>query len=101
MGKKCIYDNCDITPSFNYYIGLTPIFCFKHKKENMINLTSRKCVYYGCNTNCSYNYQGIKKPIFCFKHKRENMINTFKNFNLEENAVEMLIKLSNILEKNL
>jgi hypothetical protein len=71
--KKCAFDNCTKTPSFNL-IGLKPLFCFNHKLDDMIDLTHKKCIHLNCTKRPNYNYSNISTPIYCLEHKKPDMI---------------------------
>ena len=51
--QKCIYINketneqCSVHASFNYKDTKTPIYCFIHKLENMINIKKKMCIQCG------------------------------------------------------
>lgn len=68
--KCCIEDNCDKIPSFNVPTEINALYCFDHKKKNMINIKSNKCQYSKCKENELYGFKS-KKAQFCFKHKQE------------------------------
>ena len=74
MNKKCVFENCNKQPSFNYESETTPIYCSSHKLENMICLFSKKCIFENCKTRPSFNYKENIKPIYCLEHKLENML---------------------------
>ena len=54
MGK-CIQEGCLTRPSYNLALNKTPIYCFNHKKTNMINVVSNLCEKTGCIKQPSYN----------------------------------------------
>ena len=70
----CAFEGCETRPGFNYN-NLNPLYCFKHKLDNMISVISEKCQYENCLTLPIYNYAGNPKGIYCSKHKLHNMIN--------------------------
>jgi hypothetical protein len=73
MGIKCKEKNCTVRPSFNVKEEKKPLYCFKHKKDDMINvITHKMCV--DCNVRASFNVKGEKKPLYCSKHKKQGMI---------------------------
>ncbi len=81
MVKKCEFIGCNTIPSYNLSTEKIAIFCFDHKKENMINVKDKKCEYPDCNKIPAFNLETEKKAIFCGDHKKENMIN-IKNANI-------------------
>ena len=82
MGAYCLY--CllldELTKSnkrnkvrsrYNYK-GLKPLYCKKHKLNDMVNSKS-VCIYGSCKKEASYNYKNNKKRLYCKEHKKENM----------------------------
>ena len=43
MPKKCIEDGCETIPNFNIEGETRGIYCFKHKKDAMVNVKSKRC----------------------------------------------------------
>jgi hypothetical protein len=90
MPRYCKFSNCiskktgKKTNATYGYPGKFREYCFKHKKDNMINL--KKSISYLCKeencisektgkrTNATYGYPG-KSREYCEKHKKDNMIN--------------------------
>ena len=71
--KLCEYEGCSIRPHFDIEGGKGR-YCFKHKKNNMINVTSKRCEYTSCNIiSPSFNIKGGKGR-FCKDHKTADMI---------------------------
>ena len=59
--KKCI--DCDKLPLYNYETEKKALYCFTHKKENMIDVKNKRCL--DCN----------KQPHFkTIKMKRKHYI---------------------------
>ena len=52
------------------------IYCFEHKKENMIDVSNKTCLENNCKNNATHGFQN-KRSTYCFDHKKENMINNF------------------------
>lgn len=73
--KKCIIENCNLIPNFNYKNEKTALYCKEHSKENMSDITHKKCEK--CDTRANYGYCG-QEIIRCSKHKDENMFKTPK-----------------------
>lgn len=78
MPDICIHEGCTKRASCNYE-NLGRLYCSKHKKENMINVTAVKCIVENCKIIASYNYQGETKKICCFTHKKEDMVRIDKD----------------------
>ncbi len=75
MPSKCLIENCNIYPCFNFEDKKTGIYCFSHKLEGMVNLKFIKCKFEGCNLSASFNYDNCKNAIYCNIHKLEDMVN--------------------------
>jgi hypothetical protein len=73
-GKKCIYEGCNVSPSFNFKNDNKPLYCNLHKLDDMINIKNKKCVYEGCEKNPNYNYENEETPLYCVNHKLDKMI---------------------------
>ena len=72
---SCIYEGCNIRPTFNYSGESNAIFCNKHKLEDMINVKDEKCMDADCNLRPSFNYDGCQNALYCSNHKLDGMIN--------------------------
>ncbi len=70
--RICKWQDCDTVPIFGMDFG-KPLYCKKHKKDEMINVKNRKCIEKLCITQSNYGIKG-EKPLYCSKHKKENMI---------------------------
>ena len=73
VSKLCQQGNCKIRASFNFEGEIKAIYCFEHKKENMVNVKSKTCIFENCKTRPSYNYANETTPIYCCIHKKKNM----------------------------
>lgn len=73
--KLYIENGCKKIPSFNLRNEKKPLYCSKHKKDNMVQLNSKTCIENGCITSATFNLPNEKTPKYCVKHKKENMIN--------------------------
>ena len=74
VSQLCQEDNCKTISSYNYD-GLKCVFCFEHKKDNMILVRAKFCSHTSCKCLPNYNYITENKPIYCGKHKLVNMVN--------------------------
>ena len=75
MSRTCVYEDCNTRPSFNTEGESKPLYCHRHKLEDMINVRSiTPCIHEDCKTRPSYNNEGESKPLYCAKHKLEDMI---------------------------
>jgi hypothetical protein len=72
--KKCCENNCMKRPNFNLPIEKKALYCFEHKKENMISISKKNCQYLKCKDIALYGLIN-KKPQYCTIHKNENMVN--------------------------
>ena len=77
--KKCIYLNCKKIPSYNVESEKKALYCYEHKKDDMMNVKAKKCIYPNCKIIACYNVEGKKSGLYCVEHKKENMINVTNN----------------------
>ena len=61
-------------PNFNFPTETKGIFCFEHKKDNMVDITSKKCIHDNCMKQPTFNFPTETKAVFCSEHKKENMV---------------------------
>ena len=74
---KCQVDKCCKGALYNYTDQNKGIYCFEHKMENMINITTinKRCQREGCiRKQPIFNYAGQRKGIYCSEHKIVGMI---------------------------
>ncbi len=71
---KCIIENCNTQPIFNYENKKIGLYCNVHKLDNMINVKNKKCLYNNCKTRPCFNYENKKIGLYCNVHKLDNMI---------------------------
>ena len=55
--KRCL--DCLKIPSFNYKSEKTPIYCYDHRLNNMINVVSTRCKTHLCDIIVGDKYNGI------------------------------------------
>jgi hypothetical protein len=73
MPEKCQHaSGCIKRASYNMKDG-SPLFCFNHKNDTMIDVTRRICEQGNCTTRANYDIKGGKGR-FCKSHKTHNMI---------------------------
>ncbi len=89
--KRCIEENCDKQPNFNFQNEKIPLYCKKHKLENMINIVSKKCIEENCDIQPIYNYKKEKNAIYCSSHKKDTMIDIKHKRCIEENCITIPI----------
>jgi hypothetical protein len=82
INKVCLVEGCIINANFNYEYEKVPIYCFTHKKNDMINIKNKNinCIYKNCKIRASYNLKNNKKPLYCTNHKTDEMINVTHSF---------------------
>ena len=57
------------------YVGLKPVYCAEHSKQDMVFLHKNKCREADCDNIAKYNFSdGPKTGKFCSKHKKPMMI---------------------------
>jgi hypothetical protein len=84
--KKCLEYNCNKIPLFNLPYEQNSIYCFEHKKENMVDIKNKKCIEENCNIAPTYNFENDKIRLYCVKHKKHGMIDIKSKICLEENC---------------
>ena len=81
---KCLEKVC--LTKRHYYDFATEtkgIYCSKHKKEDMIDVTSKPCIEDKCFIRPIYNFATETEGIYC---KKENMIDIVNKNNLEKSC---------------
>jgi hypothetical protein len=78
--KNCIYESCNKLAYFNIEGESTPLYCRKHKNENMVLVNGRLCKNTNCNKNASYNFKDKKTRMYCFLHKLDGMIDIINKY---------------------
>ena len=68
----CKENDCNVIPSFNVEGSTKALYCFKHKKEGMVDVKSKTCLE--CKKQPSFNVEGSTKTLYCFQHKKEGMV---------------------------
>jgi hypothetical protein len=101
----CNYIDCNTIASFNLPTEDKPLFCLKHKTNEMINVKNSKCKHPNCDKQPSYNLPTECSGLYCAEHKLENMINVITKscafegclirptFNYENESVAIYCKL--------
>jgi hypothetical protein len=74
INKKCLENECNVMPNYNYKGEKQGIYCAKHKKNGMIIVTNKSCLDDECNIRPHYNYEGEKQGIYCAIHKKDGMV---------------------------
>ena len=72
--KKCVYEDCEKNPNYNYENQEKPLYCVNHKLNEMVDIKHKLCVFTNCKIRPSYNYEKQEKPLYCANHKLDNMI---------------------------
>lgn len=61
---------CKKRPSFNLAGNKEGLYCYEHKKADMINVTAKKCVY--CKeTIATFGNKGSREAICCRQHREQ------------------------------
>ena len=74
MPYKCIHEGCITHPVYNLPTETKALYCFEHKKENMISMQNNKCQSSKCKETPLFGLPN-KRVQYCLHHKQENMIN--------------------------
>jgi len=72
--RICIEEGCSKPACFNKNGNKQALYCFKHKKAEMIDVISKKCEFPDCLKQPSYNFEGQTKGKFCSLHKEIGMV---------------------------
>ena len=73
MTQKCIELGCNKQSAYNYE-NEKPLYCGKHKNNNMIDVKNKKCIEINCKIRPNYNFEGETIALYCKKHKKDNMV---------------------------
>ena len=87
----CKEIDCNKRPTFNY-INNPPHYCYKHKKDNMINVKDPLCE--DCPKTASFNYKDSKIALYCYDHSKENMINIY-SLRCKKDNCDIIIRYNN------
>ena len=76
MPRKCCFEGCYKSPSFNFEGEKIPIYCVSHSKNGMVDVFSKFCAEEGCRIHPSFNYPhlGTKIGKYCSSHKLPGMV---------------------------
>ena len=89
--SKCLSENCNKYPIYNFKEKSKPIYCKDHKKENMIDVMHSKCLFKNCIKTPVFNFEGETNGIYCDDHKKINMVNVISKKCLFENCIKNLL----------
>jgi len=70
----CKEENCSTSAKYNVLFQKPALYCCKHKKDGMVNISTKYCIENDCYLTPSFNYENLPKR-FCKIHKKDNMIN--------------------------
>ena len=76
---ECVHPCCVNKANYNFKGFNTGMYCYQHKKYNMINYTIKRCNHNKCYNIPFFNYKYSKIPLYCRYHKKDNMVNTIYN----------------------
>ena len=72
--RICAEEGCLVIPCFNLPGETKGLYCFTHKKEDMICVTVKTCAHEGCLIRPNFNLPGQTKGLYCSEHKKDDMI---------------------------
>jgi hypothetical protein len=79
--KTCFEKTCTIIPEFNYKGKPLGLYCYEHKKPDMVYLTTNQktcfektCFEKTCTIIPEFNYKGKPYGIYCYEHKKPDMV---------------------------
>lgn len=87
----CFDYNCNKYASFNYLYNKYPLYCKKHKKDEMVDVSHEKCINQYCNIRASFGFLKGRK-LYCLKHKSEFMINLNNKKSIKKNNKKKKLK---------
>jgi len=70
----CIHEGCRCKAIYAIRSSNIPLYCSKHKIEDMVMISSKRCFHENCTLQPSYNFNKNLAPIYCYLHKQEGMI---------------------------
>lgn len=70
----CKEENCSKSAKYNVLFQKPPLYCSKHKKDGMVNISTKYCIENDCYSTPSFNYENLPKR-FCKTHKKDGMEN--------------------------
>jgi hypothetical protein len=62
----CIEEGCRIRAIYNNEGETRGMYCFTHKKDNMVDIINKLCIHPGCKKRPTYNIKGEKKSYVLF-----------------------------------
>lgn len=75
MAPLCLHSRCAKQPTYNFE-GIKPaVYCRKHAKDDMVNVSARRCLHKECRTQPSFNVEGRKSGAYCLQHAKNGMVN--------------------------
>ena len=74
MPGKCRHDGCTKRPTFGVSGSNEREFCSAHKKDGMVNVSSKRCGQSGCARHPHFGIAGSNKRKFCSAHKKDGMV---------------------------
>jgi len=74
MPSICKIENCKTQANYGLEKN-KPLFCAKHKKNNMYDVKQKICEYKNCNKRAIYGLEKNGEKILCSTHKTKNMFN--------------------------
>lgn len=81
---KCKFETCNTHANYGHEYK-KPMFCAKHRNENMRDVTNVVCQYPNCNKRAFY---GIDKPINCREHKTTDAKHNIICFMIKNNQLK-------------
>lgn len=78
MIGKCSDKDCPLLASFGPGDTKIRLFCYKHRREGMINVVNPVCLEKECTIQATFGVLECKK-MFCAKHKKEGMAHISKH----------------------
>jgi hypothetical protein len=86
INKTCCVEDCKKQPNYNLEGKTKGLYCFTHKKKDMIDVKNKTCCEEECKKQPIYNLEGETKGLYCSTHKKKDMIDVINKTCCEEDC---------------
>lgn len=77
--KPCAEEGCKTRPSIGVEGSKVGVYCRRHAKEGMVDVTTRRCAFEDCSKLPNFGYQGIKERLYCRQHAKKGMVDIVRS----------------------
>lgn len=85
--KRCIHDDCNKQPLYNYLNEKKALYCNEHKLDDMIDVTHKRCKTYLCDTFVTNKYKGYCLRCFIYNFPESKLIEFIKENFKDSNII--------------